>query len=109
MCVLYLCIVNIQPYSVCLNVHVLLVDSIINVLCLFCHKMYLLYIKRASDLFGATRTRSIYEKAIKSLPDTALLSICLRYARLELLLGEVDRARGIFTYGSQFADSQVHT
>eukprot|EP01083_Nonionella_stella_P090050 251570_1 len=71
------------------------------------YDMFLVYIKRASDLFGATRSRDIYEKAIKGLPDVSLPAMCLRYARLEQKLGEVDRGRAIFTYGSQFADPRV--
>lgn len=68
------------------------------------YEMYLLYIKRTADLFGATHTRDVYEKAIKNLPDTNLPTVCLRYARLEKELGEVDRARQILIYAAQFAD-----
>ena len=32
--------------------------------------MFTIYIKRATELFGITHTREIYEKAIEVLPDT---------------------------------------
>ena len=31
--------------------------------------MFCVYLKRASDIFGITYTREIYEKAIEQLPD----------------------------------------
>ena len=33
--------------------------------------------------------------------------MCLRYAQLETKLGEIDRARGIYSHGSQFSDPRV--
>ena len=33
--------------------------------------------------------------------------MCLRYAQLETKLGEVDRARGIYSHGSQISDPRV--
>ena len=33
--------------------------------------------------------------------------MCLRYAQLETKLGEVDRARGIYSHGSQMSDPRV--
>ena len=41
--------------------------------------MYKLYIKKASELFGISHTREIYEKAIEVLPDNgARLAEALR-------------------------------
>ncbi|WCJ42630.1 Pre-mRNA-splicing factor SYF1 [Euphorbia peplus] len=47
----------------------------------------------------------IYEQAIESgLPDKDVKTMCLKYAELEKSLGEIDRARGIYVFASQFAD-----
>ena len=33
--------------------------------------------------------------------------MCLRYAQLETKLGEIDRARGVFSHGSQISDPRT--
>ncbi|XP_039052835.1 pre-mRNA-splicing factor SYF1-like [Hibiscus syriacus] len=67
--------------------------------------MYEIYIARAAEIFGVPKTREIYEQAIESgLPDKDVKTMCLRYAELEKSLGEIDRARGIYVFASQFAD-----
>jgi pre-mRNA-splicing factor SYF1 len=70
-------------------------------------KMYYVYINRCAEFFGITKTREIYERAIKSLPDDHLLAMCKRYADLERKLGEIDRARLIYTFASQYADTHA--
>lgn len=69
--------------------------------------VYNIYIKRAAELFGITHTREIYEKAIEKLKDHHAREICIRYADLETKLGEIDRARGIYSYGSQMCDPRL--
>ncbi|KAJ8643888.1 hypothetical protein MRB53_005636 [Persea americana] len=67
--------------------------------------MYEIYIARATEIFGVPKTREIYEQAIESgLPDKDVKTMCMKYAELEKSLGEIDRARGIFVFASQFAD-----
>ncbi|XP_020574450.1 pre-mRNA-splicing factor SYF1 [Phalaenopsis equestris] len=67
--------------------------------------MYEIYIARAAEIFGIPKTREIYEQAIESgLPDNAVKTMCMKYAELERNLGEIDRARAIFVFASQFAD-----
>jgi len=67
--------------------------------------MYEIYISRAAEIFGVPKTREIYEQAIESgLPDKDVKTMCLKYAELEKSLGEIDRARGIYVFASQFAD-----
>ncbi|GAV59481.1 hypothetical protein CFOL_v3_03012, partial [Cephalotus follicularis] len=67
--------------------------------------MYEIYIARAAEIFGVPRTREIYEQAIESgLPDKDVKTMSLKYAELEKNLGEIDRARGIYVFASQFAD-----
>lgn len=45
-----------------------------------------MYIRKAAELFGVTRTREIYEKAIEMLPESDAAKICLQYAQLEVCL-----------------------
>lgn len=33
--------------------------------------------------------------------------MCLKYAQLEVKLGEIDRARGVFSHGSQMSDPRT--
>ncbi len=44
---------------------------------------------------------------MKSLPDAHVRDMCLRYASLERHLGEIDRARAIYAYASQFCDPRT--
>ncbi|CAA7025986.1 unnamed protein product [Microthlaspi erraticum] len=68
-------------------------------------EMYSIYISRAAEIFGVPRTREIYEQAIESgLPDKDVEMMCLKFAELERSLGEIDRARSVYKYASQFAD-----
>lgn len=67
--------------------------------------MYEVYIARAAEIFGVPKTREIYEQAIESgLPDNDVKTMCMKYAELERSLGEIDRARAIYVFASQFAD-----
>lgn len=63
-----------------------------------------LYIRKVEQLFGVLKTRSIYTEALKILNDESARQLCLEYSKSELRLGEIDRARAILQYGSQFAD-----
>ncbi|KRX92669.1 Pre-mRNA-splicing factor SYF1 [Trichinella pseudospiralis] len=65
------------------------------------------YIKKATELFGVTSTRAIYEKAIEVLPEKDARSMCLQFATLERRLGEIDRARAILAHCSQMCDPRV--
>jgi len=66
---------------------------------------YQLYTSKVQYYLGITKTRPIYERAIASLQDLLYVSkTCLDYANMELSLNEIDRARSIFIYGSQFAN-----
>eukprot|EP01135_Chromosphaera_perkinsii_P000985 Nk52_evm11s155 gene=Nk52_evmTU11s155 len=70
-------------------------------------EMFTIYIKRVAETFGLPRTRDIYEKGIEALPDKEAKELCLRYAELERKLGEIDRARGIYSHASVFANPRV--
>lgn len=70
-------------------------------------ELFAIYIARCSELFGVTKTRPIYEKAMQELPERALKPVAMRYAALERSLGEIDRARALYTYAAQFCDPRV--
>jgi pre-mRNA-splicing factor SYF1 len=70
--------------------------------------MYRLYIKKAESLFGVTKTRPIYERALGDLQDDDARDLCVEFAEVERKLGEVDRARAVYGFGSQFADPRRH-
>lgn len=72
-------------------------------------KTFFIYIYRCGEFFGVTKTREIYERAIKELSDKDLKAVCMRYAALERGLGEIDRARMVYVYGSQFCDPRLHS
>lgn len=44
---------------------------------------------KVESLYGVTRTREVYQKAIEVLPDEGAKKMCLLYAALERKLGEV--------------------
>jgi len=71
------------------------------------YAMYLLYISRATEFFGVTHTREIYARAIENLPEKYIKDMCLRFADMERKLGEIDRARSIFTHGAQYCDPRT--
>ncbi|TRY66020.1 hypothetical protein DNTS_014110 [Danionella cerebrum] len=71
------------------------------------HQMFNIYIKRAAEIYGVTHTRDIYQKAIEVLPDEHARDMCLRFADMESKLGEIDRARAIYSYCSQICDPRV--
>ncbi len=73
-----------------------------------------IYVKRAIEFFGVGKVRSIYEKIIddddddetkkNSLDDHSTKIVCVKYAELEASLGEIDRARALYTHASQFSN-----
>ncbi|OAY75964.1 pre-mRNA-splicing factor SYF1-like [Ananas comosus] len=68
--------------------------------------IYESYINRAESL-GFKEVRKIYEQAIEAgLPDSDLKSLCMRLADREASLGEIARARRLYTYTSEYADLQ---
>jgi pre-mRNA-splicing factor SYF1 len=71
------------------------------------HQVFQIYIKKAAEFFGVTRTREIFERAIESLGSEHVRETCVQYADLERRLGEVDRARAVLSHASQFCDPRV--
>lgn len=71
------------------------------------YEVFLYYIKKVEEYYGVTKTREVYEKAMETVPEDKVKDVALRFADLETKLGEVQRARMIFTYASQFCNPQT--
>ena len=69
---------------------------------------YKLYIAKTSKYFGIQKTREIYENFIKkNLKVEEKINLGLEYAKLELKLKEIDRARKIYFFLSQFCEPEI--
>lgn len=73
--------------------------------------LWMVLLAKTQHYSGLLASRDVYEEAIRSssspLPDSAVRNLCLGYAALEASLGEVERARSIYAYGSRLADSRT--
>lgn len=70
--------------------------------------MYRLYIVKLATMFGVTKTRPVYEEALLSLKKPEeVIDFAVRYAAMETRLGEIDRARGIYSQACEIADPRV--
>lgn len=70
-------------------------------------QIYNVYIRKAMDFYGVTKTRPIFESAIERLPEDRSREMSLHYAQMERNLGEVDRARAIYAHCSEICDPRV--
>ncbi|KAJ1958997.1 pre-mRNA-splicing factor syf1 [Dipsacomyces acuminosporus] len=70
-------------------------------------EMYQYYIAKTVQLMGVPATRAIYERGIEELADKQALVLAMEYAQTERQLGEIDRARALYGYASQFADPRI--
>ena len=69
--------------------------------------MFEYYILHLVSNLGLAASRPVYEMAITTLRDKEASDMCLKFADMETRLGEIDRARNIFGYGSQFCDPRT--
>jgi len=67
---------------------------------------YKLYILKTRQFLGATKTRSVYEAAIAACDDADAATLCLEFSKMELNLGEVERARTVLRYGAALVDPE---
>jgi pre-mRNA-splicing factor SYF1 len=66
---------------------------------------YQLFITKTIKYLGVPATRDIYQEAIEKLKDPkSAVKMCQDFAKMEMSLQQVDRARAIFAYGAQSAD-----
>lgn len=71
-------------------------------------EMYAAYVKKAQKFFGVSKVRDVYQRGISNLPDKYVAPLCLKFADMETKLGEIERARAIYTHASQFCDPRQH-
>ena len=70
--------------------------------------MWNVYLSKVMQYYGASRCRSVYQKALKVLQGTDLVLITLRFAKLERKLNEHDRARAIYLHLSQYCNPAIY-
>eukprot|EP00842_Homolaphlyctis_polyrhiza_P005685 jgi/Hompol1/6117/HPOL_000710-RA len=70
-------------------------------------EMFQIYIAKSTSFFGLVSTREIYQRALETLPDRQARDIAIKFADMEVKLGEVDRSRAILAYASQFSDPRI--
>lgn len=69
------------------------------------YNAYQLLIAKTTKYLGIAATRYIYQEAVEKLKDAkSFVKVCQDFAKMEMTLQEVDRARAIFAYGAQSAD-----
>jgi pre-mRNA-splicing factor SYF1 len=77
-----------------------------------CDKLgvYDVYVARTATLFGVLKAREVYHRAIAGggLPDDDARATCVRFADLEIGLGEIHGARALYVYASGFGDPGAH-
>ena len=74
-------------------------------------KLYDALLSKSSALFGVSKVREVFETALEreaaapgGLPDADALQLARQWAALESRLGEVDRARAVYSHASSLAN-----
>jgi len=70
--------------------------------------VYRAYVKKAQKFFGVAKVREVYALGVARLPDKYVAKLCLKFAAMEVKLGEFERARAIYAHASQFCDPRRH-
>jgi pre-mRNA-splicing factor SYF1 len=63
-----------------------------------------LQIAKASEYYGVTRTRKLFERAFELVEGGDRVQMGLRFAKMERKMGEIERARAIYQHLSQFCN-----
>ena len=71
--------------------------------------VYEVYVARPTKLYGLLKARDVYRQAIVGggLPDEGARAMCVGFTDVEIGLGEVTRARVLYTYAAAFTDPEV--
>lgn len=72
-------------------------------------EVYRYYISRVAEHFGLPASRPIFQTAIDSLEDKDANVISQEFINVEEKLGEIDRARALLGFTSQFNDPRTST
>lgn len=70
--------------------------------------MIKLYLAKTTEFYGVVQTRNIYQESLEFVDDDIARELCSMYIQMERGLGEIDRARAIFTYCAQLCDPATH-
>ncbi|GIX65861.1 pre-mRNA-splicing factor SYF1 [Babesia caballi] len=70
--------------------------------------MIKLYLAKTAEFYGVVQTRGIYQECLEFVDDDQARELCGMYIQMERGLGEIDRARAIFTYCAQLCDPAKH-
>lgn len=71
-------------------------------------EMYRYYVSRVVDNFGLPASRRIFQQAIDNLNDSDANAIAQEFIRVEEKLGEIERARTLYGFASQFNNPETH-
>lgn len=70
--------------------------------------IFILLIYKIRELqYGAEELRAAYLKAMESVPRDRIKDVAIRFAAFEVSLMDIERARSIFVYSSQFNDPRT--
>lgn len=68
-------------------------------------QVFFVYMQKTCDYFGIFKMRKLFEEVFDSLTvPSHVIEIGKKFANIEKKLGEIDRARAIYGYVSQFCD-----
>lgn len=67
-------------------------------------EIFNLHLAKTTQYFGIMSARQLFERAFTLLRGLHLIQVGLRFAKLERKLGEIDRARTIYSHLSQFCN-----
>ena len=74
------------------------------------HQKYeylLYYIHKSEEYYGVTKSRELYERGLEILDNENVKDLGMKFIDMEIKLGEVDRARGIYIYVSQVCNPKT--
>lgn len=69
--------------------------------------LFKLYAAKVAELLGLAQTRPIFKKGLDILKDSEKVHWGFSFIEVEKKLGEVDRARQIFSFLSQFCEPMI--
>ncbi|SCU95119.1 LADA_0G13608g1_1 [Lachancea dasiensis] len=64
-------------------------------------KLWGLCLERCKTLLGLESSRPLYEKCIRSVPNSKAMSFILEFAKMEEVIPDIARARTVFKFGAQ--------
>lgn len=70
-------------------------------------ELFLMFMQKVSDFYGIVKMRNLFEQGFELFTETQhIIDLGLHFVIIEKKLGEIERARSIFTYISQYCDAR---